>query len=636
MPLGNKESGSTALVAMAGIVSLALATTFVQQSSIQTKQAIDQAQLQRAVEEKNVGATSAISHYKSLITTSKHAGKYKPALFANNYFATSWQLQKSKNSSSKANQKSTVETEIMLREPALNEKAVKAAMQNTTGPTMESFNVTFIKPNFDSAVKLVKSVDVEVTGRYNTKSGSEKIKIVGRIPLPPPFPYDPKLMYRKPGGAWIEMKDGADLSDGPFEFVANVSGIAFDADFLVDGVITKTFGGRENGQVTHKAVNYDNVGGEVGPVFFYDPAPEPDPVPVVATSTASGSTGGSGGAAPDTTGASSDGTSCGFVKGSYAGGGGAGGGGATATPPAVPVPTPSPALPVQGTFQLIVRGPDGVEDELGKTSVFKVRIRKDPPPPPPAVASDTGGSGGTLTLGDYKTKCTAACPYYGHDLTDRGDEMGAYGAYVGAGPVCFAFPGGPILGYPLHDSDVWVYDTNSCKGAKLFHRGTCGCLTGDSKILLGDNKTEKRIDELNEWDRVWNPVLKKSFAVRKYTQGPELKPLIRISVGDRSIDATSEHPFVTDHGLRTASQLLPGDRMRLHGDRWENVKAVESIPVPEVAPIVWNLELEGPNDDLNSHYVVANGIVTGDLLIQNRLKAEPKLSQAPANPAIHD
>ncbi len=65
----------------------------------------------------------------------------------------------------------------------------------------------------------------------------------------------------------------------------------------------------------------------------------------------------------------------------------------------------------------------------------------------------------------------------------------------------------------------------------------------------------------------------------------------------------------------------------MNDGKFAAVTEIRQIPVPSTPPVVWNLELEGADDDLNNHYVVANGIVTGDLLIQMRLKKQVGISQ---------
>lgn len=639
MAFGNKQSGSSAFVAVASLASLAVAFIFAQESAVRNKQAVDQSKVARAVEEKNVGAMSALGHYKSLVSSKKIGAVWKPAIFAENYFDQHWAMREATGVSGEFKQLNGTDTSIRIRPSALDEAALKSVMQSSKPIGKENFTIKFIAPNFDpDNERVVKSIDIEVSERLAAKK--ETMKVFARVPLPRPSPYDPKLMFRKPGASsWTEMKEKADLTEGPYEFIAEVSGIAFDGDLYVDGKKLDNravFGGRDStGRVTHQAVNFENVAGQMGPIFTYDPAPEPDPEPAPAPKPAADT--GGGGAS------TSDGTSCGFTKGSY-GGAGSGGGGAAEPPPEPPAPT----LPLTAKFKLVIHGASP-GDEI-PTEEMEVKIRKPPPPPPPVAAGGGGKDlgGRTLTAADYGSVCTAQCPYKGDD--PGGGILGGYSSYEGQGPVssshsmeegqnrwgimtkkvCFVYPGAPHVAYDPHDSEIWAFDPATCKGEKLFKRGACGCLTGDTKILLGDGKTEKRIDEMNQWDRAWNPILKKSFAVRKYTAGPENKPLIQLTVTGQSIQATTDHPFLTTMGLKPASAISVGDKIR-RGEGWEPVTAVTQIPVPDKAPTVWNLELEGPDDDLDSHYVVANGIVTGDLLIQNKLKKDPQLGSIPGS-----
>jgi hypothetical protein len=49
------------------------------------------------------------------------------------------------------------------------------------------------------------------------------------------------------------------------------------------------------------------------------------------------------------------------------------------------------------------------------------------------------------------------------------------------------------------------------------------------------------------------------------------------------------------------------------------IQKIVTVSAGDKAPVVWNLELEA-GEDLRDHYVLANGVVTGDLYIQTRLQ----------------
>ena len=210
-----------------------------------------------AAEEKQTGALSAISHYKSLVSPKRRGETWKPALYAQNYFDSLWKMRASSTQVAKFNQINSEMTAIKLRKPMLNAKDVEAIISGYELKN-EAFNVKFLKPNFDANERLVESIDIEVSSRDTMKGEREPLKILARVPLPEPVPYDPQLLYRRPGGMWAEVTDGVDLSNGPFEFIAKVSGIAFDGALLVNGSSIKNqpiFGGRnENGRVDHQAV----------------------------------------------------------------------------------------------------------------------------------------------------------------------------------------------------------------------------------------------------------------------------------------------------------------------------------------------------------------------------------------------
>ncbi len=107
------------------------------------------------------------------------------------------------------------------------------------------------------------------------------------------------------------------------------------------------------------------------------------------------------------------------------------------------------------------------------------------------------------------------------------------------------------------------------------------------------------------------------------TRGPEPFPLIEIKIADRAIKATGKHPFITRQGIRPAYELKVGDEILLDDDRFVAISELNPIPkaAGEAGPVVWNIEIEAPDEDLDSHNLVANGITTGDLMIQTKLQS---------------
>ena len=143
-----------------------------------------------------------------------------------------------------------------------------------------------------------------------------------------------------------------------------------------------------------------------------------------------------------------------------------------------------------------------------------------------------------------------------------------------------------------------------------------GCFDETTLIRMSDG-SDRLITELRMGEFVYNPVTKMPARITKLTIGPELKPLINVSVGGRVVKVTDTHPFMTRRGwiqaknLKKTDQVLSGNKIYL---------PVTALELGASGRTVANLALEGPASQAELHYVLANGVVTGDLVIQNMLE----------------
>lgn len=148
-------------------------------------------------------------------------------------------------------------------------------------------------------------------------------------------------------------------------------------------------------------------------------------------------------------------------------------------------------------------------------------------------------------------------------------------------------------------------------------RTSDGCFAEDTLIRLADG-SEKEISQLAKGDLVWNPVNLRAMAVKRMTVGPEKKPMSRVFVEGRAVDVTDGHPFMTQNGWKKTAELNVGDMVKSASGAFSPVTAITALPVGANLPTVYNLALEG--DAADDHYVLANGVVTGDLYIQEKLE----------------
>lgn len=90
----------------------------------------------------------------------------------------------------------------------------------------------------------------------------------------------------------------------------------------------------------------------------------------------------------------------------------------------------------------------------------------------------------------------------------------------------------------------------------------------------------------------------------------------RVIADGRDLLLTGDHPVLTANGQRPAAAISVHDRLMI-GGRWLSVTANELV-TPADGQEVWNVELDADEQEAN-HWIEANGIVVGDLWMQERL-----------------
>lgn len=178
--------------------------------------------------------------------------------------------------------------------------------------------------------------------------------------------------------------------------------------------------------------------------------------------------------------------------------------------------------------------------------------------------------------------------------------------------------GSTIWSYVPGGQGVWVdvgdkRDAN-CAPRKYAYR-RYGCFTPETKITMADGK-EKSVSDIAQNDQILNPLYQVPMRVVKIVKGPEKKPLYQVLVNGRKLTVTEGHPFLTQRGWVRADTLSKNDLLMGDGEPLK-IKAVKKLAYKK--PIeVYNFELDSEVSE--AHLVKANGIPTGDLAIQARLK----------------
>ncbi|RZA26564.1 MAG: hypothetical protein EOP10_03195 [Proteobacteria bacterium] len=598
------EQGSSAFALIASIVALGMAGMAVQQTFLSTKRSVDDSRITQSREVVQGGAMNSLAVFKSLLSTRKDAsGRYIPSVYAENYFATDWSL---KSNSQLPASDFTLDTAAggtfkNFSDLNMNSEMVSAIMKNqkpgNAGKT--TFKLRVLRPVFAKDLPFyAEAVRVNVQGEIHENNKVQKVDFDANIPLAKPVPEKPKLEFRPvSGGIWAEVKEGADLSSGEMEFRVLASGVAFKAELLLDGAVAAKLAGGD-GKGVSLANNYASVDAQIGEAVRFDLSKETS----------------SGGETTDPGEDQWQEAQCTTLGG---GGGGAGN-----------------VLSRNRTLQAKVYGVDTKVDPIETTPVTVIA----------SIPSDWGSAKGStkaVGLAAYKNSCTTECPYVNDDETgvslsnavqkDRSKDYSGLYTFnealkwkINTKKLCLSFAHIPKSNnsFTFFDSRVMVYNVKSCSRKFLFERKACGCVTEDTMITLGDGKSTKRIDQLEPTDTVWNPLLRKAFPIRKVTQGPEKVPMIELKLGGKTIKATGNHPFISKKGNVAAFRLHAGDQILLGDDEWVKIDDVTAIAAGETPPVVWNLEVEAPDYDLDAHRIVANGIATGDLVIQRLLETK--------------
>lgn len=142
---------------------------------------------------------------------------------------------------------------------------------------------------------------------------------------------------------------------------------------------------------------------------------------------------------------------------------------------------------------------------------------------------------------------------------------------------------------------------------------TDGCFAKGTKIQTGKDQSVA-IETLH----VGFPVALANggmATIKKIVTGPESKPMIHFitSTGQKLV-VTSEHPLLTQKGIKMAKDITIGDELKTAAGKFATIASISQKPYKLN---VYNIELEG--DATEDHLIIAEGLVSGDLYIQNKL-----------------
>lgn len=140
-----------------------------------------------------------------------------------------------------------------------------------------------------------------------------------------------------------------------------------------------------------------------------------------------------------------------------------------------------------------------------------------------------------------------------------------------------------------------------------------GCFVAETTIKMWDG-SKKTIQNIRKGDEIYNPRTKLPSKVLGIFVGPEKNNVFHIKSGGFSVTVTESHPFKVLDLFGSTWSLKRADELKL-SDLIETVNGYLPIDsISEISPPqedVYNLFLE-KMDDLDDHYLVADGIVAGE------------------------
>lgn len=129
------------------------------------------------------------------------------------------------------------------------------------------------------------------------------------------------------------------------------------------------------------------------------------------------------------------------------------------------------------------------------------------------------------------------------------------------------------------------------------------------------------VEDIRVGDMIVSPQTGQSSRIASVIEGPEPLPLIHIIAGDLSVRVTEAHIVLTQEGLKRARDLTTHDSIMDEKGAYHPIDRLERIP-PEIGQRVINFVVDGFVPEVNKHLLVSDGIVTGDLYLQNNFESE--------------
>jgi Fe2+ transport system protein FeoA len=154
-----------------------------------------------------------------------------------------------------------------------------------------------------------------------------------------------------------------------------------------------------------------------------------------------------------------------------------------------------------------------------------------------------------------------------------------------------------------------------------------GCFVPETLITMADG-TKKQIQHIKLNDRVKNPLTGLSAIVIRVTTGPEAdKGLFELGFRDGpKVVVTSKHPFLTRQGLKQAEELKVNDEIIVATGSYKKIDHLIQRAASPNQTVV-NIAVTGQTFEASDHMIEADGIIAGDLFLQEKLDNQKRLQE---------
>lgn len=146
-----------------------------------------------------------------------------------------------------------------------------------------------------------------------------------------------------------------------------------------------------------------------------------------------------------------------------------------------------------------------------------------------------------------------------------------------------------------------------------------GCFAPGTMIKMADGSS-KAVEQIAAGDLVWNPVAKKGVSVERIIESEEKLPLIAFGYADIKLRVNQNHPVLTRSGVKKASALSLDDSVLGSDGQFHKLTVIKELPVAAGQSVI-NFVLSAESDSADNHMVLADGIASGDLVVQLELNS---------------